>query len=91
MSDGDIRTHFVTFGRFGDKFRPAEKGMHVEDLCETLEDADRSVERMRAHGGYCAAEIRRYDVRYVNGLSVGARVPQGEVVRRCRFKKGGGQ
>ena len=44
------------------------------------------LEEIKRNPGYKEAEVRRFDVRFVNGRSVGAVNPQGEVVKRWKRK-----
>lgn len=82
--DAVIESTYWIRARFGKWLHPVEKELHDETLCSTLEEAESALEEIKRHGGYCEAEIRRVDVRFVNGRSVGSENPHGEVVKRWK-------
>ena len=84
MGNEDISSTYWVRARFDNHLHPVEKEMHDEELCSTLEEAEVALEGIKRHGGYCEAEIRRVDVRFVNGLSVGSDNPHGEIVKRWK-------
>jgi hypothetical protein len=56
-------THYRVCARFDNTFHPIRKELHDEAMCDTLEDAEKALDEIKRHGGYCEAEIRRFDVR----------------------------
>lgn len=81
---GEIVSHYWVFARFDNHFYPVRNEMHEVELCSTLEEAEKALDEIKRHGGYCEAEIRRFDVRFVNGRSTGAVNLLGEVVKRWK-------
>ena len=82
--NGEIVSHYWVFARFDNHFYPGRKEMHEVELCSTMEEAEKALDEIKRHGGYCEAEIRRLDVRFVNGRSTGAVNLLGEVVKRWK-------
>ena len=85
--NAEIASHYRVRARFDGSFHPVRKELSDRDLCSTMEEAEKALDEIKRHGGYCEAEIRRFDVRFVNGRSTGAVNLLGEVEKRWRRKE----
>lgn len=85
----ELCTHYRVCARFDNTFHPIRKELHDEAICDTLEDAEKALDDIKRHGGYCEAEIRRYEVVFVGGRSRGAVKANGVVVKRWKRKEAG--
>ena len=85
----ELRTRYRVCARFDNTYHPIRKELHDEAMCDTLEDAEKALDEIKRHGGYCEAEIRRFDVRFENGRSTGAVNLLGDVVKRWKRKEAG--
>jgi hypothetical protein len=86
---GEIVSHYWVRARLDGSFHPVRKELFDMDLCSTIEEAEKALDAIKRHGGYCEAEIRRFDVRFVNGRSTGAVNLLGEVEKRWKRKEAG--
>ena len=88
MASEDISTHYRVRAKFASYLNPRSEEFHDVDFCSTLEEVEKALDEIKRNPGYKEAEVRRFDVRFVNGRSVGAVNPRGEVVKTWKRKAG---